>query len=230
MGKGEEGLERLKAACEARPDDADVRFNYAKALSARRQFDAAREAYLKVIELKPDHLLAHFELGLMLVTANDFEAAAKEFALVVEGDPTRVTARSNLVHALRAAHRYKDAVDAQRRAVEALPESMELRAQLAWMLATSPDAAVRNGGEASVLAKALCDETSEKNAELLVIHGAALAESGEFDQAAARVEQALELLKPKNGLVTDQKLVNVIDRAQNCLKLFKQKLPFHEAP
>jgi tetratricopeptide (TPR) repeat protein len=229
-GKPEEGLELLKSVVEATPEDVDARFNYAQGLRSLRKFDEAREQYTKAIELAPDRLQLRFELGMMLASANDFDGAAREFREIIAREPMRSSAHSNLILSLLAARQHQAAIDAARAAADVFPKELQFRGQLAWMLATSPEPKARNGGEAVLLAQALCDETKNENPEMLVIHGAALAETGDLERAIARIGEALELLKPKQGgLVSDPKMIGVIDRAQACLKAFRAGEPYHEA-
>ena len=63
----------------------------------------------------------------------------------------------------------------------------------AWLLATDPDAAVRNGGKAVALAERAAKISQGRDSRVLVALAAAYAESGDFTLAAQTIEQANRL-------------------------------------
>ncbi len=89
----------------------------------------------------------------------------------------------------------------------------------AWLLATCPEAKVRDGLEAIRLAKKACELTKDRTASFLDTLGAAYAEAGEFEAAVAAQTRALELATPP-------------ERAEFALrlKLFREKKKYREAP
>ena len=62
---------------------------------------------------------------------------------------------------------------------------------MAWMLATSPVAAVRNGREATVLAQRAVEISGGKGAQMPDTLAAAYAETGQFDKALETAGKAL---------------------------------------
>jgi tetratricopeptide (TPR) repeat protein len=64
---------------------------------------------------------------------------------------------------------------------------------LAWLLATSQDAALRNGSEAVALASHAVRLTREHEPMLLGTLAAAHAEAGDFDKAVETQQRAVEL-------------------------------------
>ncbi len=72
---------------------------------------------------------------------------------------------------------------------------------LAWILATSPDPDVRNGPEAVRWARTAVER--EPNVQRLDTLAAAHAEAGQFDDAVAAIEQAIDLLKRDAGIPED---------------------------
>ena len=79
---------------------------------------------------------------------------------------------------------------------------------LAWILATSPDDAIRNPQEAISLAKQLCDKTKFSEPVSLDTYAAALASAGQFRQAIQVMERAI-LLQQRNGQATDRQEVRI---------------------
>jgi tetratricopeptide (TPR) repeat protein len=71
--------------------------------------------------------------------------------------------------------------------------------ELAYLLATHPEADVRNGKRALELATRACKLTSEKNAADLDALAAAYAELGRFDEAIQSSKKAVELTRDEQS-------------------------------
>jgi hypothetical protein len=94
-------------------------------------------------------------------------------------------------------------------------------ADLAALLATCPDASVRNGNQAVDFARHACELTEWKLPYCLVTLAAAYAESGDFPQAVKYQKHVLTM-RPW----TDSER----DEIQAHLDLYQQGKPFHEVP
>jgi Flp pilus assembly protein TadD len=94
---------------------------------------------------------------------------------------------------------------------------------LAWLLATHPDATVRNGPEAVRLAERACAVTSRRNPELLDTLAAAYAEAGRFPEAINAAQEAITLARTAG----DEAAVH---QAENMLGFFRSGRPFRENP
>ena len=106
----------------------------------------------------------------------------------------------NLERMLIAAHRFTDASAALREALAnpAFSEKqlIRLKLDLAWMLATCPDAATRNGAEALRLAQKISAVAANaEQAEALGVLAAAQAETGDFAGAVKTSQSAQESAK-----------------------------------
>jgi len=91
---------------------------------------------------------------------------------------------------------------------------------LAWLLATSPEPKVRDGGQAIVVAERANQLTGYENPIALDTLAAAYAEAGRFDNAVATESRAVELARAadKNDLA---------DRFAARLALYRENKPFH---
>lgn len=76
-------------------------------------------------------------------------------------------------------------------AVEIDPSNVSAANNAAWLMATSPDASLRNGNKALELAEH-GDRLAPNNAVIKATLAAALAESGRFEEAATTAEVALQ--------------------------------------
>ena len=78
---------------------------------------------------------------------------------------------------------------------EANPDDPKAKSALAWLLATCPDDARRDGPRALNLAEAACDATDFSNPNLLSTLAAAHAENGDFSKALEYVQRAISIVE-----------------------------------
>jgi len=72
------------------------------------------------------------------------------------------------------------------------PDESGVLNNLAWLLATSPDDAIRDGKRAIELARKACEETNWKQAHIISTLAAGYAEAGDFAEARKYSQQAVE--------------------------------------
>ncbi len=80
-----------------------------------------------------------------------------------------------------------------REALRLQPDDVDALDQLAWALATSPEASIRNGPEAVALARRAVQLGDGRDADLLATLAAAYAEAGRFSEAVETAERAISL-------------------------------------
>jgi tetratricopeptide (TPR) repeat protein len=73
------------------------------------------------------------------------------------------------------------------------PDSADAAGALAWILATSDDAGVRNGERAVALATMWSEQSHGQDYKALNALAAALAEKGDFAKAVTAIDRAIEL-------------------------------------
>jgi tetratricopeptide (TPR) repeat protein len=199
MGRISEALELLNGAAEALPGDPGVRVNLGNALADGGHWAQAREAFDAALAIDPEHCPARFQRGRVRAEMLDFVGAAEDFESVTRLEPENAVAYRNLARARGRAGDHAAAIAALRRGLERLPRDARLCQQLAWSLATSPDASVRDGEEALRLARELVAQRPN-DPELSEVLAAASAEVGDF-AAALRYEGAalaqLDDLRPE---------------------------------
>jgi Flp pilus assembly protein TadD len=97
----------------------------------------------------------------------------------------------------------KEAINHYGQALEIAPQDVLARNNLAWILATSSDASIRNGVKAVVLAEQAVQLSGGKNANFFRTLAASYAESGRFSEAVAAAQQSMEMATAQDnpGLV-----------------------------
>ena len=93
---------------------------------------------------------------------------------------------------------------------------------LAWLLATCPEASLRNGAEAVQLAEKACQITEYHRTIIVGTLGAAYAEAGRFADAVATAQKACELA----GIFKEEAL---LAKNQELLELYRSGKAYHEA-
>ena len=129
-------------------------------------------------------------------------------------------AHAQLADALRAEGHTRAAVSHYRAALEIHPRHLESLNNLAWILATARDPALRRPGEAVRLASAALD-LSGGNANVTDTLAAAHAAAGHYARAVAELEQALARLDP----TTDPALRAALE---SRLRLYRRGQPYRE--
>jgi Flp pilus assembly protein TadD len=108
-----------------------------------------------------------------------------------------------------------------RQALRKDPDNLQVLDDTAWLLATSADAALRNGSEAIPLAERAVQLTSGHEPELLGTLAAAYAEAGEFDKA-------VELEQRATDLATQQGKTRLAATLGGRLAQFQAKVPIRQ--
>ncbi|HEX5269244.1 MAG TPA: tetratricopeptide repeat protein, partial [Gemmataceae bacterium] len=158
------------------------------------EFDKALADFEEAVRRLPDDPRGHYNRALTRYRVGDYAGAVADFGEVLRlGPPTAE------VHNQRAAAQYalgdRGAAAADHRAALALaPDDANAHNSLAWLLATSPDAALRDGAMAVEHASRACELTRGEHPGFLDTLAAAHAECGRFDEAVRWMEKAIALL------------------------------------
>ena len=106
--------------------------------------------------------------------------------------------------------------------LEQRPDFFVALNNLAWLRATCPQAAYRNGAQAVTLAQRAAKLTGNKDPNVLSTLAAGLAENGQFPEAIATVEKALRL-------ATESKDQAAMKEYSRQLDLYQQRRPYRDS-
>jgi cytochrome c-type biogenesis protein CcmH/NrfG len=108
-------------------------------------------------------------------------------------------------------------VAAYGKAIELEPQFILPETHLAWMLATWPDASIRDGNKAVVLAEKANELSGGADPQVLRTLAAAYAETGRFPEAVSTAQKALELAQSNTALVSElQKEIGLYQNHSPC--------------
>ena len=100
------------------------------------------------------------------------------------------------------------------------PDDIKALKYLAWLLATSPEALLRDGAKAVELAQHANVLTGGENPDILHILGVALAEAGRYSEAMQTTQHALNLAPVQSN-------PKMAGQLQYELNLYQAGKPFH---
>jgi tetratricopeptide (TPR) repeat protein len=148
------------------------------------------------------------------------DEAIMEYQKGLQSDPNFAPAYSPLGAALEERGRFGEAITAYQKAVQLNPSDLAALNNLAWLLATAPEASLRDGGKALGMARQADLQTGGENMVILHTLAAAYAETGKFPEAVQAAQHALRLAEAQsNGVLTGA--------LQTELKLYQADSPFH---
>ena len=150
------------------------------------QFEAA-------VKIEPEISVYHYNLANALMNDGQLDRAAEHFRTSLQLLPSDGNAHFNFGNALFRQGKTRDAVDQWREAVQCDPLQINNLFGLAKLLATSPDAATRNGQQALAMALVTNELSGGGDPQAVAALAAAYAETGEFDRAAVVARQAVRL-------------------------------------
>jgi protein O-mannosyl-transferase len=221
LGRPGEAIPYYREAQEANPTNADVRIRLGRALIENGEFGSAESTFSSVLQADPGNAKAMDGMGYALAMQGQLEAAKSRFREAMQRDPKDAYAHLHYAICLSAHRQAAEAMAEYRRALSLDPDLSLACNNLAWMLATHPDAQIRNGPEAVNLAERACRLTNQELPFYLGTLAAAYAEAGRFNDAIATAEKARDLAR-KGGQE------QVAKRNEQLLELYRAGQPYHE--
>ena len=222
-GSLEEGIEQFRLAIQCRPSVPTYHGNLAGALLARRQYDECIEECQTALRLSRDMVGVHSFWGAALIAQGKVEEGIEHYRYLVDSSPNQPSPLLNLGLALASQGRTSQALEAFHGVLKQWPDYVPAMNSIAWIYATDPDPAIRNGPEAVRLARQVVDITQHAAASALETLAAAYAQVGQFRDAVTLAEEA----EKRAAVVGDQALLKDV-RAR--LELFRAGQAFHTKP
>lgn len=180
---------------------ADAAYRLGQLQQRRLEVDDALRTYALAIELDPRHYPAALRRGEIFVAREDWEAAEACFDQAVAMAPTEERYRLLTQVGIGFGGRGQPgrAVDYYERALREVVTNTVAPNNLAWILATARDPALRAPARALELARR-CAELEPDNPPILGTLAAAEAAAGDFAAAASTLARAMDLARRQNAL------------------------------
>ena len=181
-------------------DPSDPRANNGLGVSLRANGSPhdAIPYFQKATSLHPAFAEAWYGLGSSLLEEHRLEEAIEAWQHAVAVRPSYYEAHEGLGFAFYLANQPAQALAHLRLALDGEPNRVPVLVLAASLMATSPEAALRNGPEAITLAERARELTESKDVSALDTLAAAYAEAGRFSQAIEASQQALSLTQAQS--------------------------------
>ena len=222
LGRTNEAWAHATEAMRIQPHASAPLLTLAQLCEWRNDLPGAISNYQRFLRLAPTRHETRDSLAFDYLKSGNLEAARAQFLKVIETAPGDADAYRGLAEIHAGLHQPGTAISYYRRALESAPDSAGALNNVAWLLATCPEAQFRDGAQAVQYAERACKLTDYKAAFALGTLAAAYAEAGRFADAVRTAEEARALaLKEGN--------TNISEANAKLLEYYRAGKPFHES-
>ncbi len=223
QGRTAEAIEEYRKAIELNPNRTEFYYNLGNLLATQGRNAEAIALFQQALAVEPDNAKVRYNLANILTTQGRRDEAIEQYQQTLKQMPDSVHAHYQLGLLLQIQGRYTAAIAQLQKVLELDPYHVMAQNNLAWVFATCPEASLRDGGRAVMLARQAVQLSGSSSPEILDTLAAAYAEAGRFPEAIATAKQALNLSIAKNN----QPLTETIRRQ---IELFEANTPYREKP
>jgi tetratricopeptide (TPR) repeat protein len=168
-----------------------------------------------------DNDMAHNNLGIVFYQKGQLDDAITQYQTAAEITPDYESAHFNLAKALFQKGRVQESIAQFQASLQINPDDMQVMDGLAWLLATSRQASLRDGDKAVQLATKANELAGGKNPIVLRALAAAYGETGRFDVAAQTAEKAMAMAQAAGQQ-------NLAEKLNVELRRYRAGLPLHQ--
>ena len=201
------------------PNRSDIHWRLGFALASEGKTREAVQQYQASLRIRPTSNCSLL-LAELLEQSGDRQGALTNCLAALALGPTPVD-RAKAGEVLAALGRSAEAIDQYRQALALVPDLVPALNNLAWILATDPDARNRNGAEAVQLAERACALTDYQTPVLIGTLAAAYAEAGRFKEAVATAQRARNLARAAGQ-------PEVAEKNRQLLELYQSGRPYRQ--
>jgi tetratricopeptide (TPR) repeat protein len=202
----EKAILDFKEAAEFNPEDVEPRVGLGLAYCEENRFDEAIYEYGCAIVVDRKSVDAYYNRGLAYYLDGDYDKAINDYTSSIQLDPKNGNIYRERGYCHYCKKEWHQAIEDFETAIKLNPEDSLAKNNYAWLLATCPDAAYRNGARAVELALKACQLTGWKQWISVDSLAAAYAEVGDFAQAIKYQMQVTAMKSvPESGLVSENR-------------------------
>jgi tetratricopeptide (TPR) repeat protein len=199
------------------PNDADAHYKRGIAWLDKGELDKAIADFTQAIRLDPKASDPYSDRGVAWYLKGEYDKAIADCSEAIRLNPKDEMAFGNRGLTWSCKGEYDKAIADYNKVICLDPENADAYNNLAWLLATCPLEAHRDGKKAIELATKACQLTEWKEVSFIDTLAATYAEAGDFDEAVKWQKNAMAMC-PEN-----QK-----DYCQSRLDLYKSGRPYRE--
>ena len=196
-------------------------FNLGFGLEIEGDISRAMVHYRNAMKSEPPIVDAFLGMGRLLSVHGKLKEAQEAYNALLAVEPDNFSAHLCLASILSHLGQKDEAVAHLKAALKTRPGTAIAMNDLAWTLATSAEAELRDGAQAVYYAKRACELTHYREIVLIGTLAAAYAEAGRFDEAIATAQKACDLASELN----EQALLK---RNRELLELYRKHQPYRD--
>jgi len=219
QGEVDAAIAQFQKALQSDPDNEETRYNLGNALLQQGNVNGAVAQYQKALQVNPDYAEARNNLGNALFKKGDVAGAIAQYQKALRINPDYAEASYNLANTFCQTGKTEEAIAYYQKALQINPNYVEVQNNLARLLATCPQASLRNGNQAVSLAQRANQLTGNENPIVRDTLAAAYAEDGQFSNAVETAQSALQLAQAQSN-------PGLADAIRSRLKLYQAGRPF----
>ena len=219
-GRMDEAAAAYRRTLAIQPDHPDAHNNLGLILTLTGKAEEAVKEYQHAIQSRPGFADARSNLGYTLMRLGRLKDAEAELRHALESG-AGINAQHNLALCLTAQGRKKDARDQYAENLRTSPDHLPSLNDLAWLLATTNESELRDGKKALELARKAQALSGGQNPLVRHTLAAALAETGQFEEATIEARQAAELATAAGD-------PNLAAAIQNQAETYTRRQPWRE--
>jgi tetratricopeptide (TPR) repeat protein len=212
-----------RRAIELGPENSSAYQFLTNRLLELRRYNEVSDLGREWLAVSPYDATAHAVLGTAMAENGDLTEATWHLGYVMMLRPEAEQAHARLRQILLSLAREPDGLQRLREIAVNPPDSPRMLDELAWLLATYPDAKSRDGTEAVQLAERACALTDRRIPALLDTLAAAYAEAGDFSRAISTIEEALNRARTSGDS-------DAIKLSERILASLRENLAYREEP
>lgn len=218
-GDTDGAMEDLRLVLEDHPDHQPALELRGLIAADKGDYPSAIRDFRRLVAANTEDALLVGQLGMLYLAAKQPREAIRRFTRALEIDEKQFLSRRGRSDAEIAIGEHAAALADLEKAHEAEPDNTAVLNNLAWLLSTSPEDAVRDGRRAIELANRACELTEWKESHIISTLAAAHAESGDFEQARTYSSKAVE---------TGSDVPEIKAQLQQELESYKAEKPWRE--
>lgn len=194
-----------------------------------QDWDHAIADFSKALDLEPNNLVAVGHRGFAYYAKSDHANAVQDFDRAIKIKPDDGVAHNNRGFNRQALGDYAGALADYDEAIKLAPKYGLAYQNKAWMLATCPEEAHRNGKLALETARKVCELRENKVASDIKALAAAHAELGEFEAAVENQKKVVEMTKDEAQQSTETEILRLYE-ARQAFRTLPPKKPEPSKP
>ncbi len=222
-GDAPEAVRCFREAIRLNPSRAESYRDLGLALIRQGDLPGALRAYEDMLRLRPADPEAHYGYAMAMVRLGRLDEAERSLRKAIEVGPRFAQAYDRLGLVLLRRGDFAGAAARFEQAVRLSPNEPRPIKNLARLLATCPEGALRSGPRAVALAEQAWRMTGSRDPDCLDTLAAAYAEAGRFDEAVAAAQKVVAAAEETHR-------PELIEIARKRLALYQSRMPLREGP